>query len=268
MPKRHPFELKEQARNLYASGKTCLETAERLDIGVMTVWRWVREIGPGARSRPEAAKRSPKVQAAIERALQLSRQNYQGSERHMANMIKMRSSPKFKEAARKAAANARAHARETWIGSPRHLAHLARLHQGLRERNHFREMSRLASNAKNTRPERAMRTLLASIPEAEGFCEQYLIDLRVAHTRADFAWPEKWLVLFVDGPVHYRWERNQVHDNRIERLLHATGWRVIRIPDEMLSADPESFGTYIATLLRAHRVIVIETRSQTGFPVA
>jgi len=101
MPKRHTQDLKSQAGKLYGEGRTYSDVASALGVGAMSVWRWVREAGLPKRSSSEAAKASPRVKLGQEKCVVAAKQAYCGSDRHLANLAKIRTTPRFKEAATK-----------------------------------------------------------------------------------------------------------------------------------------------------------------------
>ncbi|HEV2752596.1 MAG TPA: DUF559 domain-containing protein, partial [Solirubrobacteraceae bacterium] len=65
-----------------------------------------------------------------------------------------------------------------------------------------------------------------------------LINQSIEGHEVDFHWPDRRLVVEVDG---YEWHRTRarfVADRARDRALTRAGWRVLRVPDETLENDP------------------------------
>ena len=65
-----------------------------------------------------------------------------------------------------------------------------------------------------------------------------LINQSIEGHEVDFQWPDRRLVVEVDG---YEWHRTRarfVADRARDRALTRVGWRVLRVPDETLEDDP------------------------------
>jgi very-short-patch-repair endonuclease len=54
----------------------------------------------------------------------------------------------------------------------------------------------------------------------------------------DFHWPDRKLVVEIDGP-HHRRKRTRREDVLSDRILRAAGYRVVRIPDDELEHEPD-----------------------------
>ena len=86
-----------------------------------------------------------------------------------------------------------------------------------------------------------------------------LVNKKLQGVEVDFHWPDRRLVVEVDG---YEWHRTRarfVDDRARDRALTVAGWRVLRVPDETLEHDPRS----VEADLRA-----LETLSPPGGPSA
>jgi len=68
--------------------------------------------------------------------------------------------------------------------------------------------------------------------------------------RIDFAYPDVLLAIEIDGP-HHRLPEVMARDRRRDAHLESLGWRVIRIPEEVLTYTPEVVLRRIRDELRA-----------------
>jgi len=84
-----------------------------------------------------------------------------------------------------------------------------------------------------SRAERALWALLRDRKAGVKFRRQHAI----AQYVADFACVEAKLIVEVDGPSH-RLEEQIAHDARRTAFLEAQGWRVARVGDVEVLADP------------------------------
>ena len=69
---------------------------------------------------------------------------------------------------------------------------------------------------------------------AEKYFEEWLssfsefkMNLHVNRYFLDFAWPEKWIYLEIDGEQHFENQTNIEHDKEREKILEAEGWKCI-----------------------------------------
>ncbi len=73
------------------------------------------------------------------------------------------------------------------------------------------------------------------------------------HWRADFAWPDKKVLVEVDGGkyIRGRHQRPQGFEDDLEKMNAATilGWRVLRFTPDMLREDPVGCITILMGLL-------------------
>lgn len=77
-----------------------------------------------------------------------------------------------------------------------------------------------------------------------------LVNQRVDGHEVDFHWPDRRLIVEVDG---YEWHRTRarfVADRARDRALTRAGWRVVRIPDVTLKHDPSSVEADLRALAR------------------
>jgi len=99
--------------------------------------------------------------------------------------------------------------------------HLDRLERALE--HHF-----TGSAGTRSRTEVAFVALLhaAGVPEPR-------VNMHVAGVEVDFHWPDRKLVIEIDGPGHAR-PRTRRDDERRDRVLEAAGWTVLRFTEDRL----------------------------------
>jgi len=77
-----------------------------------------------------------------------------------------------------------------------------------------------------------------------------LINQRIEGHEVDFHWPDRRLIVEVDG---YEWHRTRarfVADRARDRALTRAGWRVVRVPDETIEHDPSGVEADLRELAR------------------
>jgi very-short-patch-repair endonuclease len=77
------------------------------------------------------------------------------------------------------------------------------------------------------------------------------VNTRIAGAERDFAWPDRRLVVEVDGHAYHSSRAAKRRDHRRDRALTTLGWRPIRFSYEDIALEPSEVTDELRRLLRA-----------------
>jgi very-short-patch-repair endonuclease len=75
------------------------------------------------------------------------------------------------------------------------------------------------------------------------------VNIEIGGRRRDFAWPDRRLVVEVDGYRYHSSRQARLRDNRRDRELTALGWRPVRFTYEEVAFEPTEVAKELAGLL-------------------